>query len=291
MNRTLPAGLAFFVLLGLACAPSPGRNDGAHLGRIHIDPATQKFLVVRGRRLVGDLTFTYRDGHAYANDVCLEIRPPTSAEDVWNRLEPLEPARLSNADLVRIGEAPFVRRRVAGGMPLRAAVAEYCAAQDRMLASVRDTYLGQPCGGPTFWEPKARARIDPAIAEARLDARNPPRIGRGDWISVWFEGMGYRRVGIPRNMAVMQEADSVSLQFAKNMFFVIDEGLREEPSIVLVSGGGHYIYGADRDEAIREYEALSGQASSQAVAVSGRTIPGPLGDEIRAYARGHEGDL
>jgi hypothetical protein len=291
MNRTLPAGLTVLVLLALACAPSRKADEGTVLGRIHVDPASQKFFVVRGRRLVGDLTFTYRNGHTYANDVRLEIVPPTSAEDVWNRVEPLDAARLSDADLARIGEAPFVRRRVASGTSLAAAVAEYCAAQDRMLASVRATYLGQPCGGPTSWETKARAKIDPLIAETRLDARNPPRIGRGDWISIWFSGMGYRRVGIPRNMAAYQEADSVTRQFAGNEFFVYDHALREEPSLVLVSGGAIYDYGNETDAAIIEYEALNGRRSANAIAPGRWMIRQELRDEILAYAHGHEGDL
>jgi hypothetical protein len=282
------------IVLATSCAPSPksplSKSAGPVIGRLHIDPASPKYLVVRGQRLTGDIVFTYHDGYAWANDVCLSTVPPTSEDDVWNRLEPLDPSTLSDADVARIAQAPYVRARVAAGASAREAVAAYCAAQDRMMESVKATYLGQPCGGPTFWEPKAIAKIDTRIAEARLDARNPPRLGRGDWISVWFEGMGYRRVAVPKNMA-SDEADTVSLQYAKNVVFMIDQCLKEDRSLVLVSSMANYNYGNDTDKAIEEYEALNGRVSANLVSREKPIIDPFLRTEILAYAHGHRGDL
>lgn len=282
------------VLVACSCTPSPKSpapsTVGQVVGRLHIDPASQKFLVIRGQRLTGDIVLTYHDGHAWANDVCLSTVPPTSEDDVWNRLEPLDPSALSDADVARIAQAPYVRARVAAGRSPREAVADYCLAQDRMMERVKATYLGQTCGGPTFWEPKALAKIDTRIAEARLDARNPPRIGHGNWISVWFEGMGYRRLAVPKDMA-SAEADTVSLQFAKNMAFVIDNTMREERSLLLISGMADYNYGNETDRAIEEYEALNGRASASVISSEKPVIDPFARTEILAFAHGHQGDL
>lgn len=280
------------VVLTISCTPSPpkAKAEGPVIGRLHIDPASQKYLIIRGQRLTGDIVITYHDGHAWANDACLSTVPPTSEDDVWNRLEPLDPSKLSDADVARIAQAPYVRARVGRGMSSRDAVADYCAAQDRMMASVKDSYLGGNCGGPTYWEPKALTKIDTRIAEARLDARNPPRLGRGNWISVWFEGMGYRRVALPKDKA-SDEAEPVSLQMAKNDAFLIDQDLKDDRSLLLFSGMANYDYGYDTDKAIQEYEALNGRASANLISKEAPIIDPFARTEILAFAHGHQGDL
>lgn len=291
MNRPFVALLA--TIVACSCSPSSAskaKPAGDGIGRMHIDPASPRYLVVRGHRLTGDVVFTYHDGYAWANDVCLSTVAPTSEEDVWNRLDPLDPSRLSDMDVARIAQARYVRVRVKDGMSTRAAVAEYCAAQDRMMERVKATYLGQPCGGPTSWEPKAIAKIDTRIAEAGLESRNPPRLGHGDWISVWFEGMGYRRVSVPRNMA-SDEADTLTLQFAKNIVFMIDNCMDKERALVLVSGSGNYSYGYDTDRAIEEYEALNGRRSANLVSKERPLFHEFERSEILAFAHGHRGDL
>jgi len=294
MNRLLLALLA--LVLACSCAPVPeslakAKRSGQVIGGMHIDPASPKYLIVRGQRLTGDIVFTYHDGYAWANDVCLRAVPPTSEDDVWNRLEPLDPAKLPDADVTRIAQASYVRARVAKGMSTRAAIADYCAAQDRMMETVKATYLGQPCGGPTFWEPKAIAKIDTRIAEARLDSKNPPRLGRGNWISVWFEGMGYRRVAVPKDMA-SSEADTLTLQFAKNVVFMIDQCMKDDRSLVLVTEMSQYDYGNDTDRAIEEYEALDGRVSANVLVSKEKPVIDAFArTEILAYAHGHKGDL
>jgi hypothetical protein len=286
------------LLLG-AAACAPPANSKNVIGRVHAtaDGAeSPSVLYVRGQQMIGDFDVTFRDGHSYVGDVCLQSVPPTSEDDVWASTEPLDPARLSDDAVARIATAPFVRTRVAHGASTRAAVAEYCAAQDRMLAGVSKTYLGQPCGGPLTWEPKAIAKIDTRIAEASLTAKNPPRIGRGDYLSVWFEGMGYRSIAMPANSGSYDDGKPITLQFAKNLQDMLSGTLGSgAPTVVIWTDPSASVYMKEQAfEVLKEIDELKASVASNAS--TGRAekdwlLHKEMREEILSFARGHQGKL
>lgn len=245
-------------ILTPSVAASPSLSDSSYhaLGSVDIpnrNPRTpraqdNKYLFVRGRRIVGRQSLRYAEGKLYLGEY--QIRPTVPCES-----SPVDPSPELEK---RLADVPFVRARVAGGVSPRQAVKQYFAAMDSMIARVGKEHTNALTSGHNAESAARRAakKLDSVLVVTDPKSPQAPRFTED---GLFFQLRGYMQTGVmwPRSGGTPAKPD-LDLEGAQAWASMLRGYMdTHEAAMVFLGCSANVMYGGDSaEEVLPELDSL-----------------------------------